>query len=61
MTDQEEAELLEWGDQEAKRQMLETLITLDPVAYEQFMYVKDRVYANLDLADFVQHWREVYE
>ena len=61
MTDQEESALLADGQTEADRQMLETLLTLDPVAYENFMYLKDHAYSDQTLSDFTQVWREWYQ
>ena len=61
MTPEQEAALLAHGQQVADEQMLETLITLDPVAYDQFMYIKDHAYTDQSLVDFVQVWRSLYE
>lgn len=61
MTTQEEIALLLQGQGEADRQMLETLTSLDPVAYEQFVYIYEHAYCDIPLVDFVQVWRELYE
>lgn len=61
MTPEQEAALLAYGQQEADRQMLETLLTLDPLAREHFDYIKDHVYTDQTLVDFVQVWRDLYE
>jgi len=61
MTPEQEAALLAHGQQVADQQMLETLLTLDPVAREQFDYIKDHAYTDQSLADFVQVWRDLYE
>lgn len=59
MTDEEETALLAQGQAEADRQMLETLLSLDPVAREQFDYIAAH-YSGMPLVDFVQEWRGVY-
>lgn len=61
MTTEQEIALIMQGQREADRQMLETLTSLDLVAYEQFMYIKDHAYSDMPLVDFVQVWREWYE
>ncbi len=61
MTREEEIALIAQGQREADRQLLETLTSLDPVAYEQFMYIKDHAYSDMPLVDFAQVWRELYE
>lgn len=62
MTPQDDAALWAWGQQEADRQMLETLLTLDPVEQEYFdtlahCYAQD----GIPLVDFVQDWREFHQ
>lgn len=61
MTPEQETALLAHGQAEADRQMLETLLSLDPVAREQFDYIHAHAYTDMPLVDFVQEWRDVYE
>jgi hypothetical protein len=61
VTTQEEIALIMQGQIEADRQMLETLTSLDPVAYDQFIYIYENAYCDIPLVDFVQVWRELYE
>lgn len=61
MTEQEDAALLAQGQMESDMQMLETLLTLDPVAREQFDYLHMHAYCDQSLADFTQVWREWYQ
>jgi len=61
MTDDEEAAILAEGWAIADAQMLETLLTLDPVAHEQFMYIAEHAYSDMPLVDFVQVWRDLYD
>ena len=59
MTDQEETDLLSEGQAIADQQMLETLLTLDPVAREYFDSIAE-LYSDMSLVDFVQYWRDMY-
>jgi len=61
MTREEEIALIAQGQREADRQLLDTLLSLDPVAYEQFIYIATHAYSDMPLVDFVQVWRDLYE